>query len=74
VATIAPFGNSNVRGTVTLQQTDANSATNITYDLTGNTPNAQRGIHIHAIGTTNCTLAGGHCTISHDPISVHEHI
>ncbi|KAH7069167.1 superoxide dismutase [Paraphoma chrysanthemicola] len=60
VATIVPFGNSNVKGTVTFQQADTNSATIITYDLTGNTPNMQRGIHIHEVGNTNCTLAMGH--------------
>ncbi|KAH7088741.1 superoxide dismutase-like protein, partial [Paraphoma chrysanthemicola] len=53
-------GISNVKGTVTFQQADTNSATNITYDLTGNTPNSQRGIHIHEVGNTNCTLAMGH--------------
>ena len=74
MATIAPFGNSNVRGTAIVQQADANSATNITYDLTGIPTNTQRGIHIHEVGNTNCTLALGHCMISHDPISVHEHV
>lgn len=74
MAILAPFGNSTVRGMVTFQQADTNSATTITYDITGNTPNTQRGIHIHAIGNTNCTAAGPHCAISHDFISVHKHI
>ncbi|KAF2162817.1 hypothetical protein M409DRAFT_57879 [Zasmidium cellare ATCC 36951] len=55
-------GDSNVKGTVTFEQDSENSPTTITYDITGNDANAQRGMHVHAFGdnTNGCTSAGPH--------------
>ncbi|KAK4502380.1 hypothetical protein PRZ48_005805 [Zasmidium cellare] len=55
-------GDSNVKGTVTFEQEAENSPTTITYDITGNDANAQRGMHVHAFGdnTNGCTSAGPH--------------
>ena len=76
MATVAPnpaISTSTVKGTFTFQQASTNDATTITYDLTGNTPNSQRGVHIHASGNANCDAAGPHCTKTHGPITIHEH-
>ncbi|RPB05283.1 Cu,Zn superoxide dismutase SOD1 [Choiromyces venosus 120613-1] len=55
-------GDSTVSGTVTFVQENENSPTTITYKITGNDPNAQRGMHIHEFGdnTNGCTSAGAH--------------
>lgn len=55
-------GDAKVRGTVTLEQECESSPTKITYDITGNEPNAKRGFHIHQFGdnTNGCTSAGPH--------------
>lgn len=78
-------GDSNVKGTVTFEQESESSPTTITYDISGNDPNAERGMHVHAFGdnTNGCTSAGPHCkllrtttmntsqeSISSDPISL----
>lgn len=58
-------GDSKVSGQVTFEQADESSPTTITYDVTGNDPNAERGMHIHQFGdnTNGCTSAGPHCTL-----------
>ncbi|KAI5843399.1 superoxide dismutase [Morchella snyderi] len=55
-------GDSAVSGTVTFTQENENSPTIITYEISGNDPNAQRGMHIHEFGdnTNGCTSAGPH--------------
>ena len=55
-------GDSNVKGTVTFEQESESSNTKITWDITGNDPNAERGMHVHAFGdnTNGCTSAGPH--------------
>ncbi|OJD23797.1 superoxide dismutase [Cu-Zn] [Blastomyces percursus] len=55
-------GDSNVKGTVTFEQASESSNTIISYNITGNDPNAQRGFHIHQFGdnTNGCTSAGPH--------------
>ncbi|EWC48130.1 superoxide dismutase Cu-Zn [Drechslerella stenobrocha 248] len=55
-------GDSDVKGVVTFEQADENSPTTISWEITGNTPNAQRGMHIHEFGdnTNGCTSAGPH--------------
>jgi len=61
VATVR--GDSKVAGTVTFEQASESSPTTITYNITGNDPNAKRGIHVHTFGdnTNGCTSAGPHC-------------
>lgn len=63
VATVR--GDSKVSGTVTFEQADENSSTTISWNLTGNDANAQRGIHVHQFGdnTNGCTSAGPHCEL-----------
>ncbi|KAF1816512.1 copper/zinc binding superoxide dismutase [Eremomyces bilateralis CBS 781.70] len=55
-------GDSTVKGTVTFEQAAEGAATTITYDITGNDANAQRGFHVHTFGdnTNGCTSAGPH--------------
>ncbi|KAF2759051.1 Copper, zinc superoxide dismutase [Pseudovirgaria hyperparasitica] len=55
-------GDSNVKGTVTFEQESESSPTTITYDISGNDANAERGMHVHAFGdnTNGCTSAGPH--------------
>ncbi|KAL1991830.1 hypothetical protein VTN49DRAFT_5138 [Thermomyces lanuginosus] len=55
-------GDSKVSGTVTFEQPDENSPVTVSWNITGNDPNAKRGIHIHAFGdnTNGCTSAGPH--------------
>jgi Cu/Zn superoxide dismutase len=52
-----------VSGTVIFEQESESSPTVITWDITGNDPNAKRGFHIHTFGdnTNGCTSAGPHC-------------
>ncbi|KAF1951306.1 superoxide dismutase [Byssothecium circinans] len=55
-------GDSNVKGTVTFEQENESSPTNISWNITGNDANAERGMHVHAFGdnTNGCTSAGPH--------------
>ncbi|KAF9891217.1 Superoxide dismutase [Cu-Zn] [Aspergillus nanangensis] len=55
-------GDSKVTGTVTFEQADASSLTTISWNITGNDPNAERGFHVHQFGdnTNGCTSAGPH--------------
>jgi len=56
-------GDSNVKGTVTFEQENESGQTTISWNLTGNDANAERGMHVHAFGdnTNGCTSAGPHC-------------
>ncbi|KAF2646433.1 copper/zinc binding superoxide dismutase [Massarina eburnea CBS 473.64] len=55
-------GDSNVKGTVTFEQDSESAPTTVSWDITGNDANAERGIHVHAFGdnTNGCTSAGPH--------------
>ncbi|POR36939.1 Superoxide dismutase [Cu-Zn] [Tolypocladium paradoxum] len=55
-------GDSQVSGTVVFEQESESAPTKITWDITGNDPNAKRGFHIHTFGdnTNGCTSAGPH--------------
>lgn len=56
-------GDSNVKGTVTFEQASEGAETTISWDVSGNDANAERGMHVHAFGdnTNGCTSAGPHC-------------
>ena len=56
-------GDSSVSGTVTFEQSSESAPTTISYCITGNDPDAQRGMHVHQFGdnTNGCTSAGPHC-------------
>merc|ERR1711964_894151 len=64
VATVR--GDSKVSGTVTFEQASESSPTTITWDITGNDPNAERGMHVHQFGdnTNGCTSAGPTSTLT----------
>ncbi|KKY19243.1 putative superoxide dismutase sod1 [Phaeomoniella chlamydospora] len=55
-------GDSNIKGTVTFEQASESAPTTITWDITGNDSNAERGMHVHQFGdnTNGCTSAGPH--------------
>jgi len=55
-------GDSSVAGTVTFEQSSESSPTTITWKITGNDANAERGFHVHTFGdnTNGCTSAGPH--------------
>ncbi|KAM4065261.1 copper/zinc superoxide dismutase (SODC) domain-containing protein [Hirsutella rhossiliensis] len=55
-------GDANVGGTVIFEQESESAPTTITYNITGNDANAERGFHIHTFGdnTNGCTSAGPH--------------
>ena len=59
-------GDSNVKGTVTFEQENESSPTTVSWNITGNDANAERGMHVHAFGdnTNGCTSAGPHCKLS----------
>lgn len=56
-------GDAKVSGTVIFEQESESAPTTITYDISGNDPNAERGFHVHTFGdnTNGCTSAGPHC-------------
>ncbi|RKP31417.1 Cu,Zn-superoxide dismutase [Metschnikowia bicuspidata] len=55
-------GDQNVNGVVHFTQAAESEPTTITWEITGNAPNALRGFHIHQFGdnTNGCTSAGPH--------------
>lgn len=55
-------GDQSVSGIVTFEQVAESDPTTITWEITGNSPNALRGFHIHTFGdnTNGCTSAGPH--------------
>jgi Cu-Zn family superoxide dismutase len=55
-------GDSTVTGTLVFEQESESSPTTITYEISGQDPNAKRGMHIHTFGdnTNGCTSAGPH--------------
>ncbi|ODQ67959.1 copper/zinc binding superoxide dismutase [Nadsonia fulvescens var. elongata DSM 6958] len=55
-------GDAGVTGVVNFEQVSENEPTTITYEITGNTANAQRGFHVHEFGdnTNGCVSAGPH--------------
>lgn len=55
-------GDSTVSGLVTFEQASPSEETTVTWEITGNDPNAQRGFHVHQFGdnTNGCTSAGPH--------------
>ncbi|KAJ5649609.1 uncharacterized protein N7484_003332 [Penicillium longicatenatum] len=55
-------GDSKIAGTVTFEQADESVPTTVTWNITGNDANAERGFHIHQFGdnTNGCTSAGPH--------------
>jgi len=55
-------GDSKVTGQVTFEQTAESSPTTISWDISGNDPNAERGFHVHQFGdnTNGCLSAGPH--------------
>ncbi len=57
-------GDSNVKGTVTFEQSSEGAETTISWNVSGNDADAERGMHVHAYGdnTNGCTSAGPHCT------------
>lgn len=55
-------GDAGVSGTVYFEQESESAPTTISYEITGNDSNAERGFHIHEFGdnTNGCTSAGPH--------------
>ncbi|KAF2721154.1 copper/zinc binding superoxide dismutase [Polychaeton citri CBS 116435] len=55
-------GDSNIKGTVQFEQGSESDATTVTWNISGNDADAQRGMHVHAYGdnTNGCTSAGPH--------------
>lgn len=55
-------GDANVSGVVHFEQSAESEPTTISWEITGNDPNALRGFHVHQFGdnTNGCTSAGPH--------------
>ncbi|KAK7940976.1 superoxide dismutase [Apiospora phragmitis] len=55
-------GDAKVAGTVWFRQKSEDAETEISWDITGQDADSQRGMHIHAFGdnTNGCTSAGPH--------------
>ena len=55
-------GDAKVSGVVHFEQAKESEPTKISWEITGNDPNALRGFHIHQFGdnTNGCTSAGPH--------------
>lgn len=62
VAVAVLRGDKNISGVVHFEQKAESDPTTITWEITGNSPNALRGFHIHTFGdnTNGCTSAGPH--------------
>jgi Cu-Zn family superoxide dismutase len=62
VKAIATLAGEKVKGTVTLFQESFDDDTVISYEITGNDANAQRGFHIHQLGdlTKGCASTASH--------------
>ncbi|KAG7697703.1 hypothetical protein KL930_000242 [Ogataea haglerorum] len=62
VAVAVVRGDSTVKGIVTFEQASESEPTTVSWEITGNDPNALRGFHIHQFGdnTNGCTSAGPH--------------
>ena len=64
VASVAVVrGDSTVKGSVTFEQENESSPTTISWNISGQDANAERGMHVHAFGdnSNGCTSAGPHC-------------
>ncbi|CCF59118.1 hypothetical protein KAFR_0G00850 [Kazachstania africana CBS 2517] len=59
---VAILKGSEVSGVVWFEQKTENDPTTITYEISGNAPNALRGFHVHQLGdlTNGCVTAGPH--------------
>lgn len=55
-------GDTKVSGVVRFEQASESEPTTVSWEITGNDPNALRGFHIHQFGdnTNGCTSAGPH--------------
>lgn len=55
-------GDTSVSGVVRFEQASESEPTTVSWEITGNDPNALRGFHIHQFGdnTNGCTSAGPH--------------
>ncbi|CAK7894135.1 superoxide dismutase [Cu-Zn] 1 [[Candida] anglica] len=55
-------GDAKVGGIVTFEQESEEKPTIVSWDISGNAPNALRGFHVHQFGdnTNGCTSAGPH--------------
>lgn len=51
---------------MTFEQQAESGPTHISWNISGNDPNAERGFHVHQFGdnTNGCTSAGPHCRLS----------
>lgn len=59
-------GDGKVSGTVTFEQKTEDDLTTVSWNITGNDAEAERGFHVHQFGdnTNGCTSAGPHCRFS----------
>lgn len=48
---------------MTFEQASEGAETSISWDISGNDANAERGMHVHTFGdaSNGCTSAGPHC-------------
>lgn len=62
VKAVAILKGAKVSGIVNFEQSSENEPTTISYEFTGNDPNALRGFHVHEWGdlTNGCVTAGPH--------------
>lgn len=62
VKAVAILHGSKVSGVVHFEQAAENEPTTISYEISGNDPNAKRGFHVHEWGdlTNGCVTAGPH--------------
>ncbi|KLU83397.1 superoxide dismutase [Magnaporthiopsis poae ATCC 64411] len=64
VAVLRPDPNATIQvsGSVTFEQESESAPTKVTWNFSGNDPNAKRAFHIHTFGdnTNGCTSAGPH--------------